>query len=258
MDKRLIRAAKDNDMDQVVELLDQGLDPNLQDRDGWTALIYTSTGGNLEMLQALLDHGADPNLQTRNGWTGLMHAADYSNFDVMEKLLEHGADPNLQNNNGWTALMYTIYSMRPENAKILLEAGANPILEDQNMRSAIEMAKERDLTDLVDLLKQFIIDPVIVDPKTGLSNLLILAANGPLAGLKTVIDTKNLDLNQQDQDGNTALIYAVVNQKPDHVALLLDRGVDPNLANNGGGTPLAYAFGQPEIEQMLIDAGAHN
>ena len=88
---------------------------------------------------------------------------------------------------------------------------------------------------------------------------MILAANGQPAQLETMIDLyPDLRLNQQDHDGNTPLIFAIVNGKEKNVSLLLDLGADPNLTNFGGGTPLAYALenGQGVITEMLLEAGA--
>lgn len=226
VDRNLFNAAKNGDLEAVKLLLDRGTDPNLQDRRGWTSLILASQNGHLTVVKELLNRKADPNIRNRNGDTALMLAVDVNNLEVAEELLNRGADPYLQNNKGQTATDFTRHLRDPR---------------------------------MLNLLTRFTTIPVITDPNTGISNLAILSANGPPTQLRTIIDQNpDLNLNQQDLDGNTPLIYAIVNRKPGHVDLLLDLGADPNLANNGGGTPLAYAVasGQEAVVHMLFDAGA--
>jgi ankyrin repeat protein len=171
-------------------------------------------------------------------------------FEIAQLLLDRGANPNLQDLKGKTPLMKVI-NRHSATVQLLLERGADPNLQDLEGKTVFDLVDEENL--------HLLIDPSIVDPKTGISNLMIIVCNRSVVPLRSIIDRNpDLDLDQQDQDGNTPLIYAVVNRRADNVELLLDRGADPNLANNGGGTPLAYAAesNQKEIEQMLLDAGA--
>jgi ankyrin repeat protein len=177
-------------------------------------------------VKELLKRGADPDLKNYNGNTPLIIATSYDNLDIIKELLNHGADPHIKNNRD---------------------------------EAAFDIARKRGNRNIINYLTDFIYAPLVMDPNTGISNLAIVAANGPLDRLINMVDyAPNLNIDQQDRDGNTALIYAIINQKPEHVAFLLDRGADPNLANFAGGTPLAYAIqtNQPDLEQILIDAGA--
>lgn len=98
----------------------------------------------------------------------------------------------------------------------------------------------------------------IVNPETGVTNFMIVAANGKSEEVKVGLN-QGINPNQQDNQGNTPLIYAVVNGRRDNLDLLLEEGANPNLANNGGGSPLAYAIekNEPIISQMLVEAGAN-
>lgn len=51
--------------------------------------------GYTEVAEVLLAHGADPNLQSKNGMTALMAAAGRNHLEMAELLLNHNADPNL-------------------------------------------------------------------------------------------------------------------------------------------------------------------
>jgi ankyrin repeat protein len=64
--------------------------------------------------------------------------------------------------------------------------------------------------------------------------------------------------NAGGTNGNTLLNLAVSVKRPRAVRLLLDTGADPNRANNRGCMPLHQAgySNQPEVAQMLLDAGA--
>jgi ankyrin repeat protein len=146
-----------------------------------------------------------------------------------------------------------------EVVRELLNRGADPNHHNYDGEQAIDAALDRGYPNIIRILSTFNANPFISDPTTGISNFAIVAANGPFGQLKAMIDENvDLNLNQQDQDGNTPLIFAINNRKSEHVSLLLDRGADPNLGNRGGGTPLAYAItsNQEEIKQMLLDAGA--
>lgn len=97
----------------------------------------------------------------------------------------------------------------------------------------------------------------ITNPWTKISNLMIAAANGAIPRMTEYFQSP-LDVDQQDADGNTALLYAVNNNQIEAASILLDNGANPNLANKGGATPLAYALqhGNGELATMLIEAGA--
>jgi ankyrin repeat protein len=70
-----------------------------------------------------------------------------------------------------------------------------------------------------------------------------------------VID-KGTDVNARDAEGNTPLILGSLYASPRCVALLLEKGADPNVANEAGVTALIRAATNYEKTRMLVDAGA--
>ena len=66
--------------------------------------MFVSDNGHHQVMELLLKEGADVNIQNNDGWTALMIASDDGHHQVVELLLKEGADVNIQNNNGWTAL----------------------------------------------------------------------------------------------------------------------------------------------------------
>jgi len=52
-------------------LIEKGADPNIQDFDGWTALMKAVYKGNVEIVQILINHGADLKLKNIGGHTAL-------------------------------------------------------------------------------------------------------------------------------------------------------------------------------------------
>ncbi len=108
---------------------------NLKDAKGWTAIVSAVDCGNLKCVQLLLDHGADINVQDNEGVTPLIYSCRYfSRQEFIRLLLEYGADINLKDNNGWTALMWASQSSNIEVIEMLLEYGADvDVLDNQNM-----------------------------------------------------------------------------------------------------------------------------
>ena len=171
-------------------------------------------------------------------------------LEIAQLLLDRGADPNLPDLNGKTPLMKVI-NRHFATAQLLLERGADPNLPDRDGKTVLDLIDDQNL--------HLLVDPSIVDQKSGISNLTIMVCNRSVDSLRSIIDLHpDLDLNQRDLDGNTPLIYAIVHRKSEHAELLLDRGADPNLANHAGATPLRYAIDsdQKELIRILNDAGA--
>jgi ankyrin repeat protein len=170
-------------------------------------------------------------------------------YDVIQ-VLEDGAYIDFQDENYETPLMIAAQSGNYDMVKELLDRGADRNLYSHDGMTAYDYATTQMISDIISL------HPDFISFETGISNLA-LAAGSDFGTLNAMIDeTQNVD--QQDREGNTPLMYAVVNEKLDNVRLLLDQGANPNLANIRDETPLDYAInsGQKEIERMLIEAGA--
>ncbi|HVF85083.1 MAG TPA: ankyrin repeat domain-containing protein [Abditibacteriaceae bacterium] len=71
LDKALLNAAKNNEVESAISLLQNGANPNTADKGGMTALMFASQGGKPELVQALLDMGANANAVNKKGQTAL-------------------------------------------------------------------------------------------------------------------------------------------------------------------------------------------
>jgi hypothetical protein len=67
-------------------LLNKGANPNIQTKDGETALIALSvTEGHAQAMQLLLDHGADPTIKNSEGMTALDYVKSKGNENDPER-----------------------------------------------------------------------------------------------------------------------------------------------------------------------------
>jgi len=100
----LHRAAVKGDLAQLRELLDVGLDPNLQDSSGMTPLHFAAQEWRPEIASALLEGGAQVDVQSSHGNTPLFDAVynSRSRGEVIEILRAHGANPMQENAHGQT------------------------------------------------------------------------------------------------------------------------------------------------------------
>ena len=83
MQNNIIKLTKNNDIEGVKKLIEEGADINLQTKsEGWTALIIASKRGYIEIVKLLIDKGAKLDIQTKYGWTALKVASFYNRIDI--------------------------------------------------------------------------------------------------------------------------------------------------------------------------------
>jgi ankyrin repeat protein len=121
----IIKAVNTNNLELVNKFIKEGKNVDLQDNNGWTALIWASWNGLTQCADALIKVGANINLQSKGGWTALMHASKWGHTPCVDLLIKAGANVNLQNNSGDTALVLASYHGRTPIIKKLVKAGAN-------------------------------------------------------------------------------------------------------------------------------------
>lgn len=93
---------------------------------------------------------------------------------------------------------------------------------------------------------------------TGEAALHIVVKRQDATYLTVLINQPGVNVNIQDRDGNTALIFAAGLGWGPGVDALIAKKANVNLANNGGVTPLIRAVlaHDPEVVKKLLDAGA--
>ena len=103
----LCLAARFKHRNVVDLLLDCGADINAQSDDrGYSPLMDAAQQGDSGLLAYLLKHGSDPDLQSKDGQTALVLAVGRSDAMVVARLLEHGASPDIADKLGLTARKY--------------------------------------------------------------------------------------------------------------------------------------------------------
>jgi ankyrin repeat protein len=146
----LVIAAEMNDPRVVLALLLKGVDPNLTDARGRTALFTAVREGSQKALESLL---AAPQLEVNSlnadGETPLMLAAIRGSLPAAKALVKRGAAVNRK---GWTPLHYACSG--PDNgvAAFLIASGAELNARSDNGTTPLMMAARYGNGDLVPLL----------------------------------------------------------------------------------------------------------
>lgn len=139
----MIEAVMKHDINTLIKLLGEGMDPNETDRDGRTALIHSVIDGDISMISLMLNDGnTNINLQDRLGYTALHYAAQDYSEDICNILLEHGAEVDLQDIHGNTPLWKAIFNSkgRPEVIQLLLKYGADKHKKNKSDKSPYDLA----------------------------------------------------------------------------------------------------------------------
>ncbi len=234
-----------------------------------SALARAASNGHLGVVRALLEAGALPNGEA------LVGAAGQKNAAVVRLLLEAGADANAREGpSGQTVLQACVQKCRGKPKpggrfdvlRALLEAGADVNAPGEWGRTALNVAAQMQLTDVVPILLGAGADTEAPDEegKTPLMAALGDEQSGKrrLATLRALLAGK-ARTDARDQRGQTPLHHAFKADRPEgEVRALLEAGADVNAADNDGRTPLMAAawdgwhHANGEAVRLLIAAGA--
>jgi ankyrin repeat protein len=224
-----------------------GADPNIADINGYTPLMVAP---DAEMARRLLDGGADVSARSQDGTTALMFAVSNDTKDtaLVTLLLERGADVAASRINGWNSLLLAAKHNRTDALRLFLSAQNESVQWVNTIFQgywALRVASEHGATAIVEALIAAGADVHLAD-NAGCT-ALHMASNPDIARL----------LWNAGANDNTADILrsACINNKPDVVEFLLQRGVDVN-ALHGGLTPLMRVAreGRVDILRVLLAA----
>jgi ankyrin repeat protein len=240
-DNPVVEAARAGDVATVRALIAKRADVNEPSRDGSTALLWAAYHADLAMTQALLTAGAKTNTANKYGVTPLLQASRTGAAPVIQALLRAGADPKQTHPEGETALMAASYAGNIESVKLLLEAGADVNAVDQYQKqTALMWAATEGHVPVVEALLAAGADPNVKahvttlterkhadHPTGGFTALMFAARNGHDDVVRSLVKG-GADPKVTNGDGATATIVAIVNDRLDLAATLVDLGADAN------------------------------
>jgi ankyrin repeat protein len=173
-DPDLIKAARQNKLDDVEKLLEEGANINATD-DQWgqTAISWAAEKGHLDVVKALHERKADLQIGDRANWCPvdwatskdkkdvlsfflaqeedgshrywkgrslLFVAAQYGSVEDVKRFARRDNGPDHLDSAGMTPLMVAAQHGRSDHVVALLEAGADTLLRDHEQRSAFYWA----------------------------------------------------------------------------------------------------------------------
>ncbi len=109
----------------LKQLLDDGVELEAKDPDGWTPLALAALNGHRAIVGVLLDHGANPETKCKSGRTPLAHAAEAGHEAVVELLLAAGVNQEARSFKGNTPLALAAKKGHEDVVKLLLAWGVN-------------------------------------------------------------------------------------------------------------------------------------
>jgi ankyrin repeat protein len=240
-DAPLADAAEKADRAGVCALLDKGVDVNLSQVDGMTALHWAAYRDDLEMAKHLVNAKADVKVANRYGVTPLSLACTNGNWAMVELLLEAGADPNTKLGGDETALMTAARTGKIGPVNALLDRGADVNARERRGQTALMWAAAEGHAEVVEALLRAGADFRKPLP-SGFTPLFFAVREGRLEVVRLLLKAgANVNEAMQSQRtsgrsparGTTPLILAVENGHFQLAAELLEAGADPNDQRSG-------------------------
>lgn len=266
----LLDAARDQDLERVRELVEDGVNASALGPQGWSAAHEAAWDCNREILEYLIEEAdVDPEIRDvfgddpvvvaamrgctglvkylvneqgvdvtgvdRQGWSAMHRAATLgANRDIIAFLVSRGVEVNSTGRNGTVPMMLAARAGAPETAAALIEFG------DSSHRNAT-VVDNRNTTVLhfVGALPSSDFDLYDEAGKVELVPLFVGAG---------------IPVDVRDDQGHTPLMFAAYNGLNQVVRALLEAGANPDIRDSRGRTAedIARAQGHDDVAQTLV------
>jgi ankyrin repeat protein len=285
----LTLAASDNTaegMEAVRQLIDANADVTVKDEMGWgvlTKIVLNSPDSSL--IELLVKKGADVNEISEIKMTPLMVSTKRRDgqCDFAKLLVEMGAKKDIQTTDGSTAYDFAKEAgnqdimdlLEPDEAHVGEEEnegnqGIMDLLKTQlvntieqiqlitaQLTQNIALVPAIQRGDALCMLPQEI--PHSPDEISGRTRLMSAATGFDSKNLEDLLKEGKEDVHARDENGWTALHYALTCRSENTLSALLDSGADPNVTDNKTICALSYAiiakfYGALEL---LLEKGAN-
>ncbi|KAF5546167.1 Pfs NACHT ankyrin domain-containing protein [Fusarium phyllophilum] len=242
----IVKAAIRGDIPQLKELLRQpGVNVNIRDGIGDTALFAVVCHDKVDAAALLLEAKADPNIQSFDSWAALHAVSRSGNEDMAAILLDWKADTEIKDGADWTPLHVSSLYGTNIIADLLLERKANPNAQASDALTPLHTAVDFGNRDVIKTLIKHGAQLDATD-NNGQTPLHIASMKRPFSPPVSLLLDLGADPKLADKKGYTALHFAVQAGHDPALAVipLLQRGADPNIAAADGWTPLLWAVNQ--------------
>ena len=206
-------------------LIDAGADIETKDEKGFLPILLTSLSGKIAVVKMLVEAGAGVCVTDNERRTCLTLAACCGHTETVRYLVGlKVVDVNHTDSYGRTALHWAIQEGYRDVMQVLIDAGAGVCVTDNESYTCLTLASVYGHTEIV----------------------------------RYLVGLKEMDVHHADNNGCTALHWAVQEGPPDVVQVLIDAGADMEAKDNRGRSALLRASiaGKIAAVKMLVEAGA--
>jgi ankyrin repeat protein len=214
------------------------------------ALLHACKTGSLELLQKQIGSPVpiDKINEPIDGNLLLHTATKHGHLEIAKWLVKSGAKADCKDSHGMTAYDYAVLSPNSQEALWLLSAAVKYKV-DWAMNSEVQKWAKEVQTDIRKACKE--IDRKKIN--TQIHALHLLFGQKPLNMQKIRL----LATEMLDNQGNTLVHFLAARGDQKRLAALLGQGIDPNIPNKQGQTPLHFAVAAESLcVQFLMEKGS--
>ncbi|KAG0016270.1 hypothetical protein BGZ82_001139 [Podila clonocystis] len=261
----VLLACSSQQLDMLRYLLANEYTVDIANYGGTTPLMLATILNNLEMAQIVLEHTKDKeyiNRQDVLGNSAVHMCVAGKSLEMLEELLKADPDLGQPNNEGDTALIIATKQIERTTvhglmASLLGQRMKKQDFDRQNNSGDTALHFVSDPALIVDLVTRGA-DPS-VDNYAGWTPLMKWALHDNAPAVRTLLETKQVDVLMTDSRGYTPLHMACLRGNLDMVTMLKAHTPIDLQSNIDGSTPLQLACqsGSLSVVEYLLQEGAN-